>query len=60
MQRQRRDVGTQWVKQLISNVVLISAVQLHDSITHIYTFFKIFFPIMVYPRRLDTDPCAIQ
>ena len=44
MQRQRRDMGTQGVKQLIYNV-LISAVQLHDSITHILHSFLHFFPL---------------
>ena len=46
--------------ELIYNVVLISAVQQSDSVIHIYTLFFIFFSIMVYPRRLDRVPCALQ
>ena len=30
------------------------------SFTHMYCLFKIFFSIMVYPRRLDIVPCAVQ
>ena len=45
---------------LIYNVVLISAVQQSDSVIHIYTFFFIFFSIMLYPRVLNIVPCAIQ
>ena len=33
--------------------MLISAVPQSDSVIHRYTFFSIFFSIMVYPRRLD-------
>ena len=37
---------------MIYNVVPVSAVQQNDSLLHIYTFFfKVFFSIMVYPRR---------
>ena len=39
--------------QLIYNVVLIPAVQQIDSVIHIYTFFFIFFSIMVYHRILN-------
>ena len=46
--------------QLIYNVVLISAVQQKDSVIHIYVFFFIFCSIMVYPRRSNIVPCAIQ
>ena len=46
--------------QLIYNVVLISAVQQSDSVTHIYIFLFVFFSIMVYHRILSTVPCAIQ
>ena len=46
--------------ELIYNVVLISAVHQGDSIMHIYTFFFIFFPTMVYLRVLNIVPCAIQ
>ena len=47
---------------LIYNVVLISAIQQCDSVTHtyIYTFFFIFFSIMVYLRILNIVPCALQ
>ena len=47
---------------LIYNVVLISAVQQSDSVIHIYiyTFFFIFFSMMVYHRILNIVPCAIQ
>ena len=45
---------------LIYSVVLISAVQQSDSFIHRYTFFFIFFSIMVYHRILDIVPCAIQ
>ena len=46
--------------QLIYNVVLISAVQKSDSVIHMYTFFLIFFSMMVYCRTLNIAPCAIQ
>ena len=45
---------------LIYSVVLISAVQQSDSLTHIYTFFFIFFSTVVYHRILNIVPCAIQ
>ena len=38
--------------QLIDSVVLISAVQQSDSVTHIHTFSFIFFSILVYRRTL--------
>ena len=44
--------------QLIYNVVLISAIQ--PSQLYIYTFFFIFFSIMVYYRILNVVPCAVQ
>ena len=44
--------------QLMYNVVLISAVWQSDSVIHRYTFVS--FSIMVYPKRLDIVPCAIQ
>ena len=31
-----------------------------QSVIHIYAFFFIFFPFMVYPRRLSIVPCAKQ
>ena len=45
--------------------------QLYSKVTQFYTyiyfftlkisvFLKIFFSVMVYPRRLDIVPCAIQ
>ena len=40
------------------NVVLISVVQPSDSVIHIYTFFFIFFSIMVYHRMLNIVPCS--
>ena len=43
--------------QLIYNVVLISTIQQSDSVVHIYTFFFIFFSIMVYHRILNIVPC---
>ena len=46
--------------QLIYNFVLASGVQQSDSDIHIYTFFFIFFSIMVYHRILNIVPCAIQ
>ena len=48
--------------QLIYNVVLISAVQQNDSVTHIhvYAYIYIFLSIMVYYRILNIVPCAIQ
>ena len=45
---------------LIYNVVLISAVQQSESVIHIYTFFFIFFSIMVYPRTLNIVHCTTQ
>ena len=39
----------------------ISALQQSDPVTHIYTFlFLILSSIMVYPKRLDVVPCAVQ
>ena len=46
--------------QLIYNVVLVSGVQQSDSVIHIYTFFFIFFSIMVYRRMLNIVPCVMQ
>ena len=46
--------------QLVYNGVPISAVWQSDSVIHIHTRFKIIFSIVVYPRRLDIVPCAIQ
>ena len=43
---------------MIYSVVLISAVQQSDSVIHLYTFFFIFFSIMVYARILNIVPCA--
>ena len=40
--------------------MLISAIQQSDSVIHIYTFFSVFFSIMVYPRMLNIVPCALQ
>ena len=41
---------------LICNVVPTSAVQQSDPVT----FFLISPPVMFYPKRMDTVPCAIQ
>ena len=38
--------------------MLISAEQQSDSVIHIYTFFFIFFSIMVYHRILNIVPCV--
>ena len=46
--------------QLIYNVVLVSGVQQNDSVIHTYTFFFIFFSIMVYHRIVNVVPCALQ
>ena len=46
--------------QLIYNVVPISAVQQSDSVIHLYTFFFIFFSIMIYHRILSIVLCAPQ
>ena len=46
-------------EQLNYNVVLITAMQQSDSVTHVYILFHIF-SIMVYHRILNTVPCAIQ
>ena len=45
--------------ELIYNAV-ISAVQQSDSVIQTYTFFFIFFSMMIYPRILDIVACAIQ
>ena len=45
--------------QLIYSVILISTIQQSDSVIYTYTFFFIFFPIMVYHRILNIVPCAI-
>ena len=37
--------------------MLISAVQQGDSVIHLYTFFFIFFSVMVYHRILNIVPC---
>ena len=42
------------------SAVLISAGLQCDSIIHTYTYFFIFFSIMVYYRILSIVPCAIQ
>ena len=42
--------------QLIYNVVLISAVQQNDLVTYMYTFFFIFFSIVVYCRIVNGVP----
>ena len=42
------------------NVVLITDIQQSDSVIHIYTFFFIFFSIMVYHRIFNVVSCAIQ
>ena len=44
---------------MIYNVVLVSGVQKGDSVIHLYTFFFIFFSIMVYHRILNIVSCAI-
>ena len=44
--------------QLIYSIVQVSAIQHGDSDIQIYTFFFIFFSIMVYPRRLNIVPYA--
>ena len=40
--------------------VPFAAVQQSDSFIHTYTFFLIFFFIIVYHRVLDIGPCAVQ
>ena len=45
---------------LIYNVMPISDVQQSDSVICTYTFFLIFFPIVVYSRRLDIVSCTIK
>ena len=48
---------------LIYNVMLISAIQQSDQVTHIYTFFffLIFFPIMEYSSLFyTTRPCCLS
>ena len=40
--------------------MLISAIQQSNSVIHIYTFFFIFFSIMVYHGILNRIPCALQ
>ena len=47
-------------EELVNNVVLISVVKQSDSVICMYTFFFLFFSIMVYPRTLNIVPCAIQ
>ena len=44
---------------MIYTVVLISAVHQSDSVTQVYTFFFIFFSIMVDPRKLNIAQLAI-
>ena len=46
--------------QLIYSFELISAVQQTDSVIHIYTFFFVFFSIIVYHRILNIVICDIQ
>ena len=41
-------------------VVLITVIQQSDSGIHTYSFFFIFFSIMVHHRILNIVPCAIQ
>ena len=43
-------------RELIYSVVLVSTVQQSDSVIHIYTFFLLFFSVMVYPRILNRVP----
>ena len=46
---------------LIYNVVPISIVQQSDPVSHTYIhFFLILSSIVVYPKRLDIVPCAVQ
>ena len=40
--------------------MLISAVQQSESVIHIYTYFSIFFSIMVYSRLLNIVTCVLQ
>ena len=44
----------------LSKVVLIPDVQHSDLLTHIHTFFSIFFSFIAYLRILNIAPCAIQ
>ena len=46
--------------QLIYSVVFISVIQQSDSAVYVYTFFFIFFSIMVCDRLLNIAPWAIQ
>ena len=45
---------------MIYNVVLVSAIQLSDSVIHIHLFFFRFFPHIGYYKILNRVPCAIQ
>ena len=47
-----------YVQLIYYNAVLIFTIQQSDSFIHIYTFFFIFFSIMVYHRILNMAPCA--
>ena len=46
-----------WLMQFGTNISIDYALVLF---THIYILLKIFFSIVVYPRRLDIVPCAIE
>ena len=67
MERGRDGVGV-WDYQMKTiiyreNAVLISAIEQSDSVIHYihtYSFFFIFFSIMVYHRPLNIVPYAIQ
>ena len=45
---------------LIYNFVLIPAVQYRDSALYMYTFFSIFFSIVIYLKTVNIIPCALQ
>lgn len=46
--------------ELISSVVFVPAVEQSDSVVRIYTRFLKFLSPGVYPKMLNTVPCAIQ
>ena len=45
--------------ELIYSVVLVSVLQQSDLVMHVSIVLFTFFPMMVYPRILNTVPCAL-
>ena len=47
-----------------ATVHVVTELDMTKQLTHVYpsvcTFFLMFFSIVVYPRRLNTVPCALQ